>query len=106
KAFGEGMGVHVVAEGSGKLEATAQVHTGKCVLKGVLLYTDGTNDATLAVYDGTDATGKLLREVHAKGSDGKGPFGDTSVMLRCQTGIWATVTGTGAYFLIDYVKRG
>lgn len=106
KAFAQGLGAHFVAEGSGKRIADAQVHTGKCVLKGVLLYNDGANDARLAVYDGTDNTGKLLREVFARASDGQGPFGDTAVMLRVQTGIYCDVTGTGAYYLVDYIKRG
>jgi hypothetical protein len=105
KAFRDGMGSHFAAECSGKKTETVQVYTGKCLLAAGLLYTNGTNDASLILYDGTTNAGKIILEVYAKGTDGQGPFGAVERKVRCQTGIYGVLTGTGAYFLVDYVAR-
>lgn len=87
---------------TGKVEASALVFSGAGTMKAVLLYTDGTNDASLTIYDNTAASGKIIREVHAKGSDGKGPFGNENAFVYCSTGCYAALSGTGAYFIIDH----
>lgn len=45
---------------SGSKTADALILTGKGVLKDIVLNTDGTNNATIVVYDGTSATGTTL----------------------------------------------
>jgi len=105
KAFSEGLGAHFAAECTGKVSATGQTYTGKCLLAAGLLYTNGAADASLILYDNTAGSGKIILEVYAKGTDGQGPFGAVERKVRCQNGIHAVLTGAGAYFLIDYVAR-
>jgi len=104
RKFARDKAAHFVCEGSGKKTSSALIYTGECILKGAFLYTDGTNDASLIIYDGTTATGKILREVHAKGADGKGPFGDTAIFVRAKTGVYGELTGTNAYFIVETIS--
>lgn len=47
---------------SGNKTADALIRTGPGVLKSVIVNTDGTNDATLVLYDNTEASGKVVWE--------------------------------------------
>ena len=91
---------------TGKTTESGVAFTGLGVMKALLLYTDGVNDASLVVYDNTEASGKIIREVYAKGSDGRGPFGNEGAYVYCNVGCYAEVVGTGAYYFIDYYQAG
>ena len=43
-----------------KITASAIVHTGPCVFRGLLLGTDGANDPVITVYNGLDNTGEEI----------------------------------------------
>lgn len=104
RAFSIGYGMPWAATCSGKKTSTATIKSGPCGLASVLLYTNGSNDASLVIYDNTEASGTIIREVYATAADGKGPFGNANIQLRCNYGIHAVLTGTGASYIIDYLE--
>ena len=41
-------------------DGTKQVRTGTCQLTGIVVFTDGSNDGTVTIYDGTADTDKKV----------------------------------------------
>jgi hypothetical protein len=84
---------------SGALTANTQVVTGKGLLNGVLVNTDGTNAATVVVYDGTDTNGIMLVKAVVAGSENiKDILFNKAV--RADVGLYVTVNGTGASAIV------
>lgn len=74
-------------------------------LCGVLITTDGANDATARIYDNKSAasgTTLFLGKVNATSHFGGAWFGDG---LSFSNGIYVDVTGTGASYIIYYRKK-
>lgn len=72
------------------------------VLVDVLIYTDGTNDATLEIYDNSDsATGTVLAKIVAKG--GELMAGEVSIMTEAKYGMYVVLAGVGCSALIRYI---
>lgn len=88
---------------SGLLSATTQVYTGATFLTGVQVITDGTNAATVKVYDGTSAVDKLVAQFQVVGTDLNG--GRSFQHLYMSKGIYVAISGTGAQAIIDYVDK-
>lgn len=87
---------------TGLLDASAVIKAAEGVLVDVLVYTDGTNNATVIVYDDVDsANGTVLAKVVVKGSDLMG--GEVSIMVDAHAGMYMAISGTGATALIRYV---
>jgi hypothetical protein len=87
---------------SGIKNADAAVATKTGWLCGVLILTDGTNDATVVVYDNASAasgTELFKAKVSGAGNFGGGTF---EIPIRFSNGIYADVTGTGATYIIYY----
>ena len=83
---------------SGKKTASALIYTGKAAITSIILCTNGTNDATIVVEDGSTT----VREFKVTGSEN---FGGNSINypINVETDIDVTITGTGAYYFIDYI---
>ncbi|KKN72800.1 hypothetical protein LCGC14_0406550 [marine sediment metagenome] len=74
-------------------------------LGGILIITDGTNDATVILYDNaTAASGTKLWEAKVPGSDEYGGcmFPEP---VEAMNGIYADLTGTGASCIVYYRER-
>ena len=83
------------------LSSSTLVFTGKCYLRSVGVFTDGTNAATVTVYDNTSAAGKKVA----------GPYvicgacyfgGETMPPTPCANGIYVVISGTGATARVRY----
>ena len=93
------------AMASTALASSGQACSGKCYLTGLTVYTNGTNDATVVVYDGTSASGKEVSRMKVFGGlfvDKLPPF---TFPVFCQSGIYLTISGTGAGAIVEYMKK-
>jgi len=84
---------------SGELTADAQAVNGKGTLKAVQVITDGTNDATVILYDNTAASGKKVFEGTCPGGEDSRLF-DFSYPPNFKTGLYLDITGTGASCIV------
>lgn len=81
-----------------------QVFTGRCNIHGFLVSTDGTNDVTVTIYDGTDTSGdKVTPPIKIKGTDNYG--GVLEMNAICSTGAYATVNTAGTAEVVFYFTR-
>jgi len=85
---------------SGLKSADATIKSGKTVLAAVLVLTDGSNDATLTIYDNTSASGTKLLEVTVPAADRYALF---PLWVRANNGLYADISGTGAQYIVYYV---
>lgn len=87
---------------SGIKNSDGQILTGKGLLTGCMVFTDGNNDATVVLYDNTSAAGKVITKfvVAAAENFGGVVFGAVSVVV--ETGIYLDISGTGATCIIYY----
>lgn len=96
------MGYQTTAMTSGSLAAGTQtLFTGAARLNSIQLVGDGTNAASVIVYDSTTGSGKQIAamgipagQVHA--------FASYVNPLKCEIGLTVVVTGTGAAAHIGY----
>lgn len=86
---------------SGVLNADTLIFTGKNRVNAVTVITDGTNAATVELYDNTTASGtkKIVGKCVGASLVQHYIFENPVVF---DTGIYADVTGTGASFIIFY----
>jgi hypothetical protein len=73
--------------------------TGRALLGAVLVITDGTNAATVILYDNTAASGKKVFEAVVAGANNTGFFSFDHKVL-CEDGLYLDITGTGASCII------
>lgn len=90
-----------VAKSSGALTGATTLRTGKAHLFGVLVGTDGTNDATVTAYDNTSAAGTVLFSAVVPGATGAFNF-DLTAPVRADNGLHVVVSGTGASAIAYY----
>ena len=76
---------------------TGLISGGPCTLKYVKVITDGTNTAKAVLQNGLTATGEVVDEttVLATNHYGGGNI-DPSHGIRCDVGLYLTLTGSGA----------
>jgi hypothetical protein len=94
----------VSCSSSGLKTSDGLIAAGIKNLCGVLVISDGNNDASIVVYDSASgATGTVLfKGTVAKAANfGGATFGN---VVRTTKGIYADVTGSGASYIIYYVK--
>ena len=90
---------------SGEKTSSALIYTKvtgtTCLIKAVKVVTNGTDDEKIIVYDGTDATGTVIDETTATGSDhwGGRTWPDGGII---NTGIYIALSGTGASYFVEY----
>ncbi len=90
------------ATSSGLLTADTAVLSAPGRLLSVQLIADGTNAATLIIYDNTSAAGTVLAKLSLAAT---GTYQDAHLPAEgfaCNKGIYADVTGTGAAFIIGF----
>lgn len=86
---------------SGELTASALLNNGVALLGGVQVITNGTDDATVIVYDSLTATGSKLFERTILGADLSG-FSIFNIPIKAWTGLYVSVAGTGASAIVYY----
>ena len=90
------MSARSLATPSGALAVgTTTLFNGKMSLNSVIVATDGTNAATVTVYDNTAASGKILTILSVGGTAFSGAQ-IFNAALRAEIGITVVVAGTGA----------
>ena len=89
--------------GSGERTDDSLIYSNRCYITGVLIITDGTNDARVIIYDNTSATGTVRWEQTVAGADNYGGR-DWAFPKRFENGIYVDVNGTGASYIIEYIK--
>ena len=87
---------------SGEKSLSSLIYTGKCLLTGIKIVTNGTNDATVEIYDNTEASGTKVDKFVVSGDENYGGaiYGKSPIMMS--TGIYVTLSGTGANFFVFY----
>ena len=82
--------------------APKSIVAGGAVLVDCLLYTDGTNDATLTIYDSPNAANGIeLCQVIVKGAELWG--GEVNIMCQAAFGLYMTLTGNGSKALVRHM---
>lgn len=90
------------SKSSGEKTESAIINSGICLLASVLVITDGTNAATVIIYDNTAASGKKIAEFVVAGTTQYG--GRNWVFpVECKTGIYCAISGTGASSIVEYI---
>lgn len=92
---------------SGLKTSSAAISTGIGAMGGVILYTDGTNDETIVVYDNASASsGTVLFKGTCIGSNYSCAFAP-AWPVAFTSGIYAYLTGSGTpTYIIYYDNRG
>lgn len=87
---------------SGRKTADAVISALPSLVKSVILEGDGTNAATIAIYDNaTTNTGVILATVLLKAGDKYAAWSSASG-VEGLNGVYADVTGTGAAYVVHY----
>ncbi len=84
---------------SDELTADATIYDGYTLLAAVLVITDGTNDATVILYDNTAASGTMVFEAVVAGANDAELFNFTHP-VKCSTGLHLDISGTGASCIV------
>ena len=80
---------------SGVKTADSAVISKSCIFNQVVVQPDGVNDVTVAIYDGTDATGTQVLPTFTFAGDG-GPQATPPIKLNMAAGIYVDITTAGA----------
>lgn len=92
------------ATSSGEQTSDAAILSGVGAVTAVHLITDGSNAATITIHDGTSNSDTKIGEFKCDGADYYcGWLWTYPVMVS--TGIYCDVTGTGASYIVEYIKR-
>ena len=86
---------------SGVLNANTLVFSGRQRVNALTVFTDGTNDATVSLYDNTAASGKIAVKGLCPGLSKVQHFIFENPVFM-QDGLYAAVSGTGATFIVYY----
>ncbi len=86
---------------SGVLNADTLIFTGRNRVNAITVLTDGTNAATLDLYDNTTASGTIRVKGKCVGANLINHIIFENPVLF-QDGIYADVTGTGATFIVYF----
>jgi hypothetical protein len=86
---------------TGVLSASSLTYTGRNRINAVSLFGNGTNTATLDIYDNTTATGKVAVRVQVRTSDYQNHVIFTQPVLM-ENGIYNNLVGTGATYIVYY----
>lgn len=93
-----------IATSSGLLAASGVVLAEPGVVTGLTATTDGTNDATVILYDNAAAAaGTVLAKLTVKGANVNGTL-DMYLPIRASAGVYLSLTGTGANALVWYLS--
>lgn len=92
----------LLSESSGEKTASSVINDGACVITGVKVITNGSNDVTLTLYDNTTASGKKIDEFVIPSDEryGGAIYGKTA--LKASNGVYAEMTGIGGKFFVFF----
>ena len=92
----------IPANSSGILSSSSLVHTGRCLLTGIKVNTDGVNDASVSVYDNTEASGKVVDSFKVAAAElyGGVMYGKSPVLM--DNGIYVGMSGGSVEVIIFY----
>lgn len=92
------------ATSSGLKSADAIILAAPGTLLGLIIVTDGTNDATVSLYDNASAaSGNILAKFVVKGADLAKELVISECGVVANNGIYADVSGTGANYIVHYL---
>lgn len=86
---------------SGVLSADTLLFTGRNRINALTIFTDGTNAATVDLYDNTSAASKIAVKGKCLGTNLVNHIIFENPVIM-ENGIYADVTGTGASFIVYY----
>jgi len=87
---------------SGLLSSSQAVFASKTVLVSLIVYTNGSSNATATLYDNASAaSGTEVAKIIVKGADLIG--GEAHIMCDCENGLYLALSGTGAGALVRYI---
>ena len=89
------------SQSTGVLNANTLVFSGRQRINALTVFTDGTNDATVSLYDNTAASGKIAVKGLCVGANKVAHFIFENPVFM-QDGLYAAVSGTGATFIVYY----
>jgi hypothetical protein len=89
-------------EASGEISASELVYDGPCLLVGIVVNTDGVNDALGVVYDNSAASGKVVGRWRVKADENHGGCMHGLSPVKMENGIYVALSGTGASFQVYY----
>lgn len=96
---------HNPSNSSGLLAASAAVSALPAYVSSLQVVTDGTNQATVILYDNPSAaSGTVLVKIVVPGASGNG-FMHFNSMLIANKGIYCSVSGTGAGAVVGYCNQ-
>lgn len=89
---------------SGEKTSSVQIDTGPGIFCGVVINTDGSNDATIILYDSLTAANTKLHEQVVLAADITGGYVPFPPMAYI-TGLYLSVSGTGASAIVNYISK-
>lgn len=82
--------------------AAAVIKASTGILRGITVYTNGTDDVTVVAYDNASAaSGTELAKIIVAGEDGSG--GVIGIEVEAKNGITLSIVGTGGSALAYYI---
>lgn len=81
---------------SGLLTTSTVIYTGLRYFVGAIVLTDGTNAATVTVYDTPNTSGAVVCKLSCAGPDRESTFSLGDGGVRAKRGLYALVEGTNA----------
>lgn len=91
----------ILSECSGEKTSSVAISAIPCLFTGIEVITDGTNPATVILYDNaTTNSGTKLCEITVVGAENYGGF--TPPPTKAHNGIYAAISGTGASCIVFY----
>ena len=88
---------------SGQKSTSELIADNPCNLSHVSVQTNGSNAGTITVYDNTSAAGKIVWTQKVEGSENIGGR-NWQFPVKCYNGIYVTISGTNAKYIIEYVQ--
>jgi len=92
-----------ISTSTGSKTSGGQTVSIECTLTHVQLISDGTNAATLQVYDGTSSSGVLLASLSIAATTAAPQSFTYNKPVVANKGLFTVLTGTGASFLMHYI---
>ena len=92
--------MYITANSSGEQSGNTLIMTGPCLMTGLQVVTDGTNDGKVVIQDGVTAAGTVKCEMSVVGANHYGGR-NWVAPIKFSTGIYVTGTGTGATYFVE-----
>lgn len=93
------------SQSSGEQTASKAILADAGWITGIQVITDGTNDAKLIIHNNaTAASGTVVVEKSTVGAS-LSSSRDLAFPVFCHNGIYATISGTDASYVIEYIEK-